>query len=56
MGGLHKVQDDLSRLGKHKTGGGCLYIKSLSDVNRTVLKSILAKAFKDKKQLRAHTS
>jgi hypothetical protein len=56
MYGLHKVKDELSGLGKHKTGGGCLYIKSLSDVNRTVLKSILTKAFKEMKQLRTHTA
>jgi hypothetical protein len=46
-GGLNKVKDELSNLGKHKTGKGCLYIKSLSDVNRTVLKNILTKAFKE---------
>jgi len=47
MGGLNKVEDKLSKLGKYKTGGGCLYIKSLSDVNVTVLKKIFAKAFKE---------
>ena len=56
MSGLHKVKDKLSRLGKHKTGGGCLYIKSLSDVNRAVLKNILTKAFKELKQLRTSTA
>jgi hypothetical protein len=56
MSGLHKVKDELSSLGEHKTRGGCLYIKSLSDVNRTVLKNILTKAFKELKQLRMHTA
>jgi hypothetical protein len=46
MGGLKKVEEELSTLGKHKTGGGCLYIKSLSDVNVTALKKIFVKAFK----------
>ena len=34
-------QDELlAELGKHKTGKGCLYIKSLADVDRKVLKEI----------------
>ena len=47
MGGLDKVEAELSKLGKYKTGGGCLYIKSLSDVNLDVLKKVFAKAFKE---------
>jgi hypothetical protein len=34
----------MSRLGKYKTGGGCLYIKKLDDVDRTVLRDLIAKA------------
>jgi hypothetical protein len=45
MGGLKNIEDELSKLGKYKTGKGCLYIKSLSDVNIEVLKKIFAKAF-----------
>jgi hypothetical protein len=55
MGGLNKVEDELSKLGKYKTGGGCLYIKSLSDVNVTVLKKVFAKAFKEAQRKNAHT-
>jgi hypothetical protein len=55
MGGLKKVEDELSKLGKYKRGGGCLYIKSLSDVNATVLKKILGKAFKEAQRRNAHT-
>lgn len=47
MGGIKNVERELSTLGKYKTGKGCLYIKSLSDVNPTVLKKIFAKAFKE---------
>jgi hypothetical protein len=47
MGGLKKVEDELPKLGKHKLGGGCLYIKSLAEVNKTVLNKIFAKAFKE---------
>jgi hypothetical protein len=47
MGGLHAVEDELSRLGRHKTGKGCLYIKSLSDVDMGVFKNLIFKAYKE---------
>jgi predicted GIY-YIG superfamily endonuclease len=34
----------MARLGKHKTGKGCLYIKTLDDVDRKVLKELVTKA------------
>ena len=40
--GIQNQADALARLGKHKLGGGCLYIKKLSDVNLAVLKEMLA--------------
>lgn len=43
---LDHVADELTKLGKHKTGKGCLYIKSLGDVDHSVLKRILTKAWK----------
>jgi len=55
MGGLKKAADELPKLGKHKVGGGCLYIKSLSDVNVAVLKKIFTKAFKETQRTKAHT-
>jgi hypothetical protein len=55
MGGLTAVEDELSKLGKYKTGKGCLYIKSLSDVNATVLKKVFVKAFKEAQRKKAHT-
>jgi hypothetical protein len=33
-------EKDLSLLGKHKKGVGCLYINSLNDINLNVLKNI----------------
>ena len=56
MGGLKKAEDLLPKLGKHKIGGGCLYIKSLSDVNEDVLKKLLAKAYKEaiRKNVKKH--
>lgn len=43
--GLSNIDVELSQLGKFKTGKGCLYIKSLTDVNIEILKIIFAKAF-----------
>ena len=54
MGGLKTVEDELTRLGKYKTGKGCLYIKSLSDVNAVVLKKVFAKAFKEAQRKNVH--
>jgi predicted GIY-YIG superfamily endonuclease len=34
----------LARLGKHKTGKGCLYVKSLVDVDLAVLEALIARA------------
>jgi hypothetical protein len=56
MGGLTKVEGELSRLGKYKTGKGCLYLKSLSDVNPVVLKQVLTRAFKEGQGKSAHTA
>src|SRR5215467_8163550 len=36
----------MSKLGKFKTGKGCLYIKKLDDVDRSVLRNLIAKAVK----------
>ena len=56
MGGLKNVEDELSKLGKYKTGKGCLYIKSLSDVNLEILKKVLAKTFKEGTRNKAHSA
>jgi hypothetical protein len=46
MGGFDPHQDLLKKLGKHKTGGGCLYIKRLDDVDQEVLKELVAESVK----------
>jgi|SRR5215204_4926476 len=40
--------DLLEKLGKHKTGKGCLYIKRLSDVDEKVLEKVIKSACKKK--------
>ena len=39
-------EDALKKLGKHKTGGGCLYINKLADVDLKVLEKIISAAVK----------
>lgn len=41
--GYSESSDDLARLGKHKTGKSCLYIKRLSDVDEDVLRDMIQK-------------
>ncbi len=38
----------LKKLGKHKTGKGCLYINRLTDVDRKVLEKMIVKSVKSK--------
>lgn len=43
---LQKHADALKKLGKHKTGVGCLYINKLEDVDIKVLESMIAATVK----------
>lgn len=38
---IKKYADDLTKLGNHKTGMGCLYINKLEDVDTTVLEKMI---------------
>ena len=42
IGGFDNHQEVLDRLGKHKLGKGCLYIKNLETIDTEVLKELLA--------------
>ena len=42
--------DLLSKLGKHSTGKGCLYIKRLSDVDLPILEKLINSSVKRKKR------
>lgn len=44
MPGFGDFEELLSRLGKYKTGKSCLYIKSLEDVDRKTLRSLIVKS------------
>lgn len=45
--GLHRYGKLLARLGKHKTGKSCLYLKRLTDANPDVLRELLTAAHRD---------
>ncbi|HMS00021.1 MAG: DUF1801 domain-containing protein [Anaerolineales bacterium] len=51
MGGFDEQKDLLKKLGKFKTSVGCLYIKKLDDVDKKVLKELVAASVKRMKQL-----
>ncbi len=42
-GAVEKQQSLLKKLGKHKTGKGCLYINKLEEIDLAVLKQIITK-------------
>lgn len=46
IGGLDKKSELLKKLGKHKLGGGCLYIRSLGDIHLPTLKELLLQSVK----------
>jgi hypothetical protein len=45
-GNIARHADALKKLGKHKTGKGCLYINQLSDINISVLENMIEEALK----------
>lgn len=51
MGSYNPHAELLKKLGKHKTGVGCLYIKRLKDVDAKVLKELIKKSVKAASQL-----
>ena len=46
---IKKHAATLKKLGKHKTGMGCLYINKLADINLDVLKGLIETGLKEKK-------
>ena len=48
--GINDAPDLLKKIGKVKTGKGCLYIKQLSDVDMPTLKALIKRAVDAKKK------
>lgn len=44
LAGFEEFQNELDKLGKHKTAKSCLYIKRLSDIDEKVLRRIIKKS------------
>ena len=51
MPGFEEYSELLGKLGKHKTGRSCLYVKSLDDVHMPTLKTIVRQSVKRMKQI-----
>ena len=45
---VQQHEEALKKLGKHKTGGGCLYINKLEDIDMKVLEGMLKETLKNK--------
>ena len=50
ISGFSQFEDELSRLGKHKTSVSCLYINKLEDVNVDVLRELIEKSIEELKK------
>jgi hypothetical protein len=50
MGTCPGLDELLAKLGKHKMGKGCLYVRKLSDVDLNVLEQIIAGSFAERKR------
>lgn len=46
LGDSKKQERLLAKLGKHKTGKSCLYIKRLADVDEAIVEQLIAEAIK----------
>ncbi len=44
MGGFSEYDDLMARLGPHKTGKSCLYVKNLDDIDMKVLRQLVRKS------------
>jgi hypothetical protein len=48
-----EAEELLSKLGKHKAGKGCVYIRTLADVDLKVLENLVASAAAEKRRKHA---
>lgn len=49
MSNMENYQELLAKLGRYKTGVGCLYIKRLSDIDKKVLEELIERSYKNLK-------
>ncbi len=48
---IQSPKELFKKLGKHKTGVGCLYINKLEDVNTIILKNLIESSYKKNKAI-----
>jgi len=53
MGGFEEHKELLGRLGKHKTGKGCLYINKLQDVDLPTLRELIRQSVEQVRRMDA---
>ncbi len=46
MPGFDRFEELMSKIGKHKTGKSCLYLKKLDDIDRSVLRELIDTSYK----------
>ncbi len=51
MFGLEDEMELLKNLGKHTMGKGCLYLKRLSDIDKTILKEIMKNTYQQMQKI-----
>jgi hypothetical protein len=45
MAGFDRFDGLLAKLGKHKTGSGCLYVNKLTDIDKEVLETLIKESY-----------
>ena len=50
LSNFDKKEELLSKLGKHKTGGGCIYIQKLEDIDTAILTRMVKKSIEHRKK------
>ena len=56
LAGSPDTQELLGKLGRHKAGVGCLYVKRLSDVDQAVLATLIENSYRHMKEIHAQTA
>ncbi|HYQ86944.1 MAG TPA: DUF1801 domain-containing protein [Bacteroidota bacterium] len=50
LSNFDKKEELLSKFGKHKTGGGCIYIQKLEDIDTSILTKMVKKSIEYRKK------
>ena len=51
MPGFSRYKDLMKKIGKHRTGKSCLYIKDLDEINMPTLKKLIKSSIVDMKKM-----